>query len=378
MSQPDIVPAREALRASLCAWLVGGHGPTPSEAVQRHGVDAILAAIDEEGVISLLEARLHAQGLETPAELLRPLTMQALACRARAMRRSLEVTRIQQTLDDAGVRSLWLKGAALAQWLYPLPTLRDVADVDLLLPNHATALQVAELLAPLGYTLPNPHIAGDLIVHELLAISVRAQLELDLHWDLSNSALFANRLHWHELAGRSVALPAIGAGARGFGGVDALLHACMHRATNAVVGQQDRLRWLYDIHLLAARFGSEEWEQTEAIATRIAIAGVVHDGLIATQAAFATVLPAGTLASLAAAARNEPIRMERLGSWTHVQWATLVALPRGRRLRWLRQLLFPDIAHLRVRYGTDGAGQLRILSRRLSDGVARWRAYVGL
>jgi len=77
--------------------------------------------------------------------------------------------------------------------------LRDVADIDLLLPDHATTLRAAELLAPLGYSLPNPYIAGDLVVHELLAWSDRAQLELDLHWDLSNDALFAHRIGWNEL-----------------------------------------------------------------------------------------------------------------------------------------------------------------------------------
>ena len=191
---------------------------------------------------------------------------------------------------------------------------------------------------------------------------VRARLELDLHWDLSNAALFAHRLEWDELQADAMALPALAAGARGLGPVHALLHACMHRAANALVGQQDRLRWLYDIHLLATG--------------RAGLADVVCAGLRASQAAFATALPAQVMARLDGQARREPVRSGRLGSWTYVQTATLRVLPRGQRLRWLRQLLVPDLAHLQVRYGADGAGHLRLFGRRLLDGYARWRGYM--
>ena len=376
-SRPRATPEPAAiLRPALAAWLVGHAQPAPGEVVDAAGAEAVLAAIAKEGIISAVEARLHDPAHATPMPLLQPLTVHALACRARGMRRSAEVARIQQVLDAAGIPALWLKGAALAHWLYPQPFLRDVADVDLLVRDHATALRVAALLLPHGYTLPNPHIAGDLVVHELLAVSERARLELDLHWDLSNAALFAHRLEWDELQADAMALPALAAGARGLGPVHALLHACMHRAANALVGQQDRLRWLYDIHLLATGFDADDWARTLAAAGRAGLADVVCAGLRASQAAFATALPAQVMARLDGQARREPVRSGRLGSWTYVQTATLRVLPRGQRLRWLRQLLVPDLAHLQVRYGADGAGHLRLFGRRLLDGFARWRGYV--
>ena len=332
-SRPRATPEPAAiLRPALAAWLVGHAQPAPGEVVDAAGAEAVLAAIAKEGIISAVEARLHDPAHATPMPLLQPLTVHALACRARGMRRSAEVARIQQVLDAAGIPALWLKGAALAHWLYPQPFLRDVADVDLLVRDHATALRVAALLLPHGYTLPNPHIAGDLVVHELLAVSERARLELDLHWDLSNA--------------------------------------------NALVGQQDRLRWLYDIHLLATGFDADDWARTLAAAGRAGLADVVCAGLRASQAAFATALPAQVMARLDGQARREPVRSGRLGSWTYVQTATLRVLPRGQRLRWLRQLLVPDLAHLQVRYGADGAGHLRLFGRRLLDGYARWRGYM--
>ena len=369
-----------ALHAVLVGWLVGREGCTPGQAIAIHGVDAVLVACEREGVVSLVHARLSAtEALHpVPPDLLQPLAARARLCAARSLLCMSEARKIQQALDAAGIPAIWLKGIALGQWLYPSMHLRDIADIDLFLTNHGTTLRVAEVLAPLGYSLPNPHIAGDLVVHELLAWSERARLELDLHWDLSNGALFANRLHGNELWADAFALPAVAPGARGLGPVHALLHACMHRAANAVVGQQDRLRWLYDIHLLAAIFGPAEWERVVAVAARTALADVVHAGLSAAQIAFATPLPAEAMAILAARARTETLATNRLGSWTYTHLATLRVLPPKQRLPWLRQLLFPDLAHLRVRYGADGAGRIRILARRLGDGIARWRGYAGL
>ena len=65
-----------------------------------------------------------------------------------------------------------------------------------------------------------------------------------------------------ELLARALPLPALGPHARGPGDVDALLIACMHRATHrhnpyTVNGEDhhdpDRLIWLTDIDLLARR-----------------------------------------------------------------------------------------------------------------------------
>ena len=35
----------------------------------------------------------------------------------------------------------------------------------------------------------------------------------------------------------------------GLGAAHALLHACVHRASNLSAGLGDRLKWLYDLHL---------------------------------------------------------------------------------------------------------------------------------
>ena len=310
-----------------------------------------------------------------PAELLEPLSTRARLCAARSLLCQAEARRIQQALSAAGIGGLWLKGIALGHWLYPSMHLRDVADIDLLLPDHATTLRAAQVLMPLGYALPNPHIAGDLVVHELLAWSERAQLELDLHWALSNDALFASRFAWEGLHDDAIPLPALGAGARGLSAVHALLHACMHRALNHLTGRENRLRWLYDIHLLWTGLAAPEQARAVALAIEARLAEPVLDALLATAPRFGTRLDASCIESLRTAAVGEPLRSSRLRSWSYFQRSTLRTLTGAHKLRWLRQMLFPDFAHLQARYGVDGAGRIRILLRRLRDGVGRWRGY---
>ena len=368
----------EALHAVLAGWLVRREGCAPEEAVSRYGMDAVLEACEREGVVSLVYARLSAVEPSHPAspELMQALSARARLCAARSLLCLSEARKIQRALDAARIPSIWLKGIALGQWLYPSMHLRDVADIDLLLPDHTTTLRAAGVLAQLGFILPNPHIAGELVVHELLAWSERAQLELDLHWDLSNGALFAERLPWMRLQAASMPLAAIGEGARGLALQDALLHACLHRATNHLTGREDRLRWLYDIHLLALRLEAEDWQHLLRAAQQAQLADACASALRACRRVFDTPVPEALLATFESAAAREPIRTQRLGRWSYFQRACWQRLPNLRtRLRWLRQLLFPELDHLRVRYGADGAGQARLLLRRLRDGLARWRGY---
>jgi len=341
-------------------------------------LDAVLEACDQEGVASLVHARLSVMAPDclVPSELLHALATRARLRAARCLLCVAEARSIQQALADAGIESIWLKGIALGHWLYPRVHLRDIADIDLLLPDHANTLRAAEVLAPLGYALPNPHVAGDLVVRELLAISDRNGLELDLHWDLSNGALFAARLSWPTLAADAIPLPALADGALGLSPIHAFLHACMHLAAGKLAWRQDRLRWLHDIHLLAAQFDQAGWDRVVREAANAQLADACAYALRSSCSVLGTAVSGSILDRLDAAARAEKIDTARLGHWRYFQWACWQRWPDLRtRLRWLRQLLFPDMAHLRRRYGADGAARSRIAARRIVDGVRRWWSY---
>lgn len=366
------------LRSAIADWMVGDGRVSPATLVDANGVEPVLAAIEREGVISLLHARLseRAAVCPVPSDLQQALATRARLCAARSLLCKSEARQIQGVLAAAEIPAIWLKGVAVGQWLYPSAHLRDIADIDLLLPDHATTLRAAEALASLGYTLPNAYIAGDLVVHELLAFSERTRLELDLHWDLSNGALFAGRLPWSTLVADAIPLLGLGDSARGLSPLHAFLHACMHLAAGKLVWPEDRLRWLYDIHLLALQFDAETWARLLAAAREAQLADSCAYALRACQRAFGTTVEVKILAVLDAAAKSERVRTARLYRWSYFQWACWQRWPDFRtRLRWFKQLLLPDKAHLRARYGADGASPLRISARRTMDGFLRWWGY---
>jgi hypothetical protein len=369
MSTPAPPSDIDCQRQQAAAWLLG-HPRDPRDPLP--GISFLV----HEGVVGWAYARAHEAGDAVPAAWRMSLAGPAREAAICHLRATDAARHIQRALDAAGIPAIWLKGIALGQWLYPDPHQRDIGDIDLLLPDHATTLRAAGVLAPLGYTLPNPHIAGDLVVHELLAWSSRAGLELDLHWDVSNGALFAGRLPWQALWERARPLPALGPGARGLGDVDACLHASLHRAANRLTGLHDRLRWLLDVHLLAQRFDAAGWQACVQAAIAAKLADPLLSALAASSRLLGTEVPPPVMAALRTAAAGEDICSERLGSWSYFQWSCWRRLPGLRmRLRWLRQLLFPDMAHLRVRYGADGAGALVVRIRRLRDGWRRWRGW---
>lgn len=340
-------------------------------------VGTAVADARAQGVVSLINAQL--EKLDSLTSLPTGWRESFLAAARAEATQSLallgECRRVSGALVAAGIPAIWLKGVAIAQWLYPSPGLRDAADADLLFASHFDAMRATAILAPLGYVLPNPHIAGDLVVNELLAVSSTGR-ELDMHWALGNGPLYAHRLRWDELRADAISLPMLGEGALGLSPVHAFLHACMHLAVNQLVGQGNRLRWLYDLHLIAKRFDHADWQRLVALAIERGLADTCRMAIERLQAVLGSPVPTDVVRDLERAATREPVRCRRLDAWHYRQWSDWRTLPTlEQRLRWARQLLFPDMAHLYVRYGNDGAGVVRVIYRRLFDGWKRLRRY---
>lgn len=360
--------------AWMWAHLRGTDGPAPpgDEASQA----SLLAAIDEHNVASLLHDRWQARIDDTsiPPSLRTAVAQRARTSAMRHLVRLAECRRISAALGTAGIDFIWLKGAALSAWLYASPHLRPSNDIDMLFASHADALRAAEALAPLGYRLPNRHIAGDLYVHELLAVNTHLGMEFDMHWRLANTALFSERLRWEDVRAQAFVVPALGSDALVLAPVHALMHACIHRACNHLIRRENSLYWLYDIHLLALRLSQEEWSRFTLLAVERRLADPCLDALDACVARLGTILPEHVNAQLASAAKHESLRSARLRNWYAFQWATLRELPDLRtRLRWLRQMLIGDLAALRDRYARahETPSTLRLIARRAVDGFRR-------
>ena len=346
--------------------------PADAAAVEPAVLDALLGAAWAEGVTALVEHGLR-QCEEVPDAVRDAFATAARAMAMPALRREAGCRRVLARLNAEGVPVLLLKGGALAHWLYPAPYLRECSDLDLLFADRDQALRAAAALAALGYETP---YQPSRFQHELSCRPADGYSpELDLHWALSDWPALDRLPAFAELDAAGIALPSLGdCGARGLGAPHALLHACVHRASNLAAGLGDRLKWLYDLHLLAAMLDRDDgWRRFLAICEQAGSCGIAAEGLDAAAALFGTPVPPSASAALAADRASEPLDAARLSDWRYIQRLNFRALPGwGERLAWIGGRLLPPAGHLRALYGED-LGYPALLWRRLRNAGSRLR-----
>lgn len=327
----------------------------------------MLACARNEGVVALLAMRMQgnadvASGIrDALGQQARGLAMAELAQRGM-------LVKVLAALEAAGIRVLVLKGAALRAWLYPAPWLRESSDLDLLFRDRKSALEAAVALEPLGFEVA--YLPGS-SAHELLCRHPRAGIDLDLHWALSGAPAMRHLPGFDALLADAVLLPMYGATARGLGPAHAFLHACVHRASNLQAGLGDRLKWLYDVHLLVASADGATWDGCVDACIRARIAGIALDTLQATSSLFGTAIPVEAREALERAMPEDDIDAGRMADWRYLQWRNLKALPDWQtRLRWLWDRLFPPLGYMRESYGWD-ATRRSLMATRLRRLLAR-------
>jgi Uncharacterised nucleotidyltransferase len=109
--------------------------------------------------------------------------------RRRGALQALVSEHLRQSLAQAGIRSLALKGTFLAEAVYGDPGLRGAADIDLLVAPGDLSAALA-VVRRAGYGAPRDHVARDglPLLHYTLTDGSGRLPALDLHW----------RVHWYE------------------------------------------------------------------------------------------------------------------------------------------------------------------------------------
>lgn len=355
-----------AEREMLAAWILGSapRADPPTEVLQR-----LLELSRREGVLALACHALS-QRPDAPAGLQATFADAMRSGAAGGMLLRAECARVLGELAAAGIPVLLLKGVALGAWLYPTPWLRESSDIDLLFSTRAEAECAAALLSLQGYAT---RFQPGGLAQEFLCRRMQGAIaiDLDMHWRISDMPLFLDLFGFSELQRASIPLPALGPGARGLGPVHAFLHACVHRAANVCTGIGDRLKWLYDLHLLAARIDAGEWATLVQLCHARGVCGVVAEGIAATAAMFGAVVPESVTRTLATGRRQEALDAARLADWRYVQRQNFKALPSWpARMRWLRERLFPSLGYLRELYGEE-PGRTALWFERLRRGIRR-------
>lgn len=285
-----------------------------------------------------------------------------------------ELNRVLAGLESDGIIPLVLKGAALAHSHYEESWLRPRLDSDLLIPPSQREAAV-EALRRLGYTRP-PFITGELVMYQMPFERVGATGQthaIDVHWRLANPQVLASLPDYDELSFRAVTVHVRGQSMRTPCPVDALLLACVHRAAHHDLS--DELLWLYDIHLVALRCATEEWEEFVRLASRCEVRALCAEGLDAAQRCFSTPIPADVVSRLTARTqsieksamflRRDLTRFDRL-------LADLQALSYATRVRLLSEHVLPPAHYIQQKYGISGPiARPWLYLRRLTSGLTR-------
>ncbi len=295
-----------------------------------HGVHGLLNEASTQGRID---------GLPQPE--CQRLHRLALADAAADLTQVAALRELLSSFETEGFRPLLLKGLPVAALHYPKRHLRHRTDVDLYLsPGHST--NAAQVLHSLGYRVygvsrQNPTVHQ---FHASRGESSPIPIHFDLHWGISNRALFRSVLPFDAVAPNAQSISDLDPAALTLSNPHLLIHACVHRIAHGRNSQRDRLVWLNDIRLILASLDDQERGRFVDDALAWKVGAVCADGIASMSAAFQQVPDAGLCTALTARQALEPsAKLSRAGRW---RWMLSdVAAEPGLPAQWrfVRQLI---------------------------------------
>ena len=287
----------QAGRQAWAAWRSTVNDPTSAEGP---------GAPDAHGRLPLLAAAQHENELVVHPELLTTLRTATLHAELRSETFFRICQEVLQTLAEAGLDPIVLRGAALAATTYPEPALRHCHDLDLLIPavdqDRAAAALTAAGLMPGGA----PTAAGSRSFYHLsgLPIMLHSQLFALGYANVEQAAIVARAERPEGLKPAAVLAPA-----------DALLHLLGHAAFSP---KRERSFWAIDAWQVLTHRPNLDWRRLidTARANRLALPAFTLLRYLATE--LAAPIPATVFTELAAA---RPDTLEREGALYGAQTA---------------------------------------------------------
>ncbi|PYR30999.1 MAG: hypothetical protein DMF90_26505 [Acidobacteria bacterium] len=238
--------------------------------------DALVQAAELHGVAPLvaflLDARRRRIGndghAETgwPARIVHALHEHAAQTAVLHALRMRELMAVLECLTAGNVRPVLTKGVVLAHTHYPEPPLRPSFDIDLYVAEDDIGV-VARVFEDRGYRRSR-QVAGRMVMPQFdyeKKCEHGAWHIYDVHFRPVNPHVFAEALPFKEVSAEAVDISPLGPLARGTSATHAALLACLHRVAHHP--GEDRLIWLYDLHLLAERLDEQQWERLVRLGT---------------------------------------------------------------------------------------------------------------
>jgi hypothetical protein len=364
---------------ALIARLLRGDRP-PASDLAAHEAGLLLAAQRHEVVALVAESLARCAGASAGLRSTFERAMQQLA--AADLAAEAELQRVLAGFVSKRVEALIIKGSHLAYSHYARSDLRHRIDSDLLVDRSQRDIADAALIES-GYTA-DPKVSGDFTATQRLYAKRRfgAVVHIvDLHWRLASPQVFAHVLSYEELSSASAPIPALGSSARGPSNVHALLIACMHRVAHHH-DEGERLKWVFDIHLIASRFDERSWAAFATLAVERGIAAVCLEGLECATQWLDTRVPNWLVADerfRSAASREQTSAYLTARPPARAVLDDFKALPTWRdRARLAREHFFPGTTYMRSVYAPSSRLPVAALyALRIVRGAGTWLRHPG-
>ena len=290
---------------------------------------------------------------DSVGRILREATYQQ--CHEQVLRQT-ELQFVFASLAQEGIRALLMKGASLSFVLYPEPYLRPSIDTDLLI-QVSQKEKMTRILRKAGYIASN-QISGNFVSYQdvfVKNIPDEAVHRLDIHTKISNPLLFSDLLTFEEIEKEAMPVPVFGPDVKTLCFEQALLLACVHRVAHHQ--DNERLIWLYDIHLLAEKVSVDQMRSFARLAKEKKVAAICARGLWLSKQWFGTAVSQELCESLRVeAGEHEPsaaylrIKHQRLLSEFILNWQTLPTFEK--KIRFLLECVFPSPDYMFKKYST--------------------------
>jgi hypothetical protein len=219
--------------------------------------------------------RSHADEIHPPTEVIAALHDDSLFASAYSMRHQHELSRVLQTLQNAGLPVIILKGAYLAEQVFEQPGKRLMSDLDLLI-QYKDLQPTVTALETLGYRPPVPISVRfeTRVAQHLQPLIKRGALPIEIHWTLA----VPGSPQQFDIPGlwlRAVPVKIAQAEALALAPEDLLLHLCYHTAYQHTFGYG--LRGLTDIAYVMRRFAATfDWDEITRRARAAILAAPVY------------------------------------------------------------------------------------------------------
>jgi len=248
------------------------------------------------------------------------------------------------------------KGSALAQTYYPAPWLRPCTDSDILIAK-SDRLKYDSILNQLKFK-KLLSIEGELVSYQSTYVGKLTQqssLILDLHWRINNRQTLAKTYSVNELIDRGETIENLDHSVIMPSAIDCILLSCVHRLGHHA--NDERLIWLYDIHVLANTLEETDWQKLCLLCKDKQIAAITLDALLICEDLFDTPIPTDSKQTLKVLAnRNEASKLvlNRSASELHLFIQDLKSLDSfSLKLKLLKENLLPCADYIRESMNTN-------------------------